>query len=280
MQLVLMKAAKSGGAGASAMALSVCTLMWIRTTINYQYRYGTSMTVAFRTLYKEGGIPRFYRGLGPALLQAPLSRFGDTASNTGTLVLLDSMDATKELPIAVKTGAASVAAGLFRICLMPVDTFKTTMQVEGKEGIKKLMAKFKVNGPSAFFQGALASAAATTVGHYPWFATYNYLNSVWPRPKDDGTTATFFKKLGHSATIGFASSFTSDCVSNSVRVVKVYKQANTEAITYPEAVKRIIAEDGVIGLFGRGLSTKIVANGLQGVMFSIVWKFLEEKYFK
>ncbi len=40
--------------------------------MNYQYRYGTSTTVALKTLYKEGGIPRFYRGLGPALLQVPL----------------------------------------------------------------------------------------------------------------------------------------------------------------------------------------------------------------
>lgn len=48
-----------------------------------QYRYGTTTTQALRTLYKEGGIPRFYRGLLPALVQGPLSRFGDTAANTG-----------------------------------------------------------------------------------------------------------------------------------------------------------------------------------------------------
>ena len=57
--------------------------MWLRTTINYQYRYGTTTGQALRTLYKEGGIPRFYRGLLPALVQGPLSRFGDTAANAG-----------------------------------------------------------------------------------------------------------------------------------------------------------------------------------------------------
>lgn len=35
--------------------------MWLRTTVNYQYRNGTSMAVALKTLYAEGGIPRFYR---------------------------------------------------------------------------------------------------------------------------------------------------------------------------------------------------------------------------
>jgi hypothetical protein len=38
---VLKRAAEGGLAGGTAMAINVCTLMWIRTTINYQYRYGT-----------------------------------------------------------------------------------------------------------------------------------------------------------------------------------------------------------------------------------------------
>lgn len=52
------RAAEGGLAGAAAMAINVCSLMWIRTTINYQYRYGTSTSEAFRTLYRDGGIPR------------------------------------------------------------------------------------------------------------------------------------------------------------------------------------------------------------------------------
>ena len=43
----------------------------------------------------------------------------------------------------------------------------------------------------------------------------------------------------------------------------MYKQANKEHVSYPEAFKRIVKEDGLVGLFGRGLSTKIMANGLQ-----------------
>lgn len=86
-------------------------------------------TQALKHLYKEGGIVRFYRGLGPALLQGPLSRFGDTAANSGVLALLESSDTTKNLPVGVKTLAASAAAGTFRIFLMPVDALKTIMQV-------------------------------------------------------------------------------------------------------------------------------------------------------
>jgi len=130
---VLNKAAASamrgGTAGACAMGANVACLMWMRTTVNYQYRNGTSFPVALRTLYADGGIPRFYRGVAPALIQGPMSRFGDTAANTGVLTLLDSMDATKDMSVGIKTVAASTAAALFRIFLMPVDTVKTTMQV-------------------------------------------------------------------------------------------------------------------------------------------------------
>lgn len=273
-QKALKRAGQGGLAGAMAMGINVLALMWIRTTINYQYRYGTDTMTAFRTLYKEGGIPRFYRGLAPALVQGPLSRFGDTAANTGMLAALDAFESTENLPVGVKTIAASVAAAGFRIFLMPVDTFKTTMQVEGKDGIAKLMNKFRTNGPTVFYHGALAAAAATFVGHYPWFFTYNYLSEHLPRTDDP------FMKLGRSAIIGFCSSAVSDTCSNAIRVVKVYKQANTEYVSYPEAVKRVVKEDGWGGLFGRGLKTKILANGLQGIMFSVLWKYIDEKFFK
>ena len=65
--------------------------MWLRTTMNYQYANGTSTLTALRTLYKDGGIPRFYKGLAPALIQGPLSRFGDTAANAGVLAVLSGV---------------------------------------------------------------------------------------------------------------------------------------------------------------------------------------------
>ena len=81
--------------------------------------------MALRTLYADGGIPRFYRGLLPALVQGPLSRFGDTAANTGILTLLDNLEQTQNMAVGVKTIAASAAAAIFRIGLMPIDTVKT-----------------------------------------------------------------------------------------------------------------------------------------------------------
>lgn len=163
------------------MGIQVCSLMWLRTTVNYQYRNGGSMTNAFKTLYADGGILRFYRGVGPALIQGPMSRFGDTAANAGTLALLDSYDATSTLPVGVKTAVASASAAAFRIVLMPVDAMKTTLQVEGKHGMTVLKNKMAKGGVPVLYHGALAASGATFVGHYPWFFVYNYLNETLPQ---------------------------------------------------------------------------------------------------
>jgi|SRR5579863_3868482 len=102
--------------------------------MNYQYRYGTSTTQAISTLYADGGYPRYYQGLAPALVQGPAARFGDTAANAGILALLESNTFLRTLPKFLQTAFASVAAALFRMILMPVDTLKTTLQTQGKRG--------------------------------------------------------------------------------------------------------------------------------------------------
>lgn len=64
----------------------------------------------------------------------------------------------------------------------------------------------------------------------------------------------------------------SDTCSNSIRVVKTAKQTVTTPMSYPEVVKMIVEKDGLGGLFGRGLRTKILANAVQGIMFSVLWR--------
>ena len=56
----------------------------------------------------------------------------------------------------------------------PIDTLKTTLQVQGARGTILLRKRIKSNGVGSLWWGALATAAATFVGHYPWFATVSY----------------------------------------------------------------------------------------------------------
>jgi hypothetical protein len=104
--------------GAIAGAIQVLALMWLRTVINYQCRYGTTFAQAMRTLLNDGGIARLYCGLGFALIQAPLSRFVSTAANDGVESLLANLSWTQSWGPSRTTVVASIFVGLWRMLLM------------------------------------------------------------------------------------------------------------------------------------------------------------------
>ncbi|GAA5979156.1 hypothetical protein JCM11641_008444 [Rhodosporidiobolus odoratus] len=277
----LKKAGGGGLAGALAMVIQVLALMPLRTVMNYQYRYGTTTTEASRKLYENGGWGRYYAGLGPALVQGPVARFGDTASNAGILALLSSNPFLSRLPSPLKTAFASVAGALFRMVLMPVDTLKTTMQTQGSSSaLVILKERVKEYGPGTLWAGAWATAAANFVGSFPWFATYNYLSSTLPRPPPlDSPSHPYWQlllTLSRQAFIGFAASVVSDTISNSLRVIKTYRQVSRKKVGYRQAAMVIWKREGAKGLFGRGLKTRLLANGLQGLLFSVLWKAIGE----
>lgn len=267
------KALRGGISGAIAMGVNVTALMWMRTTINFQYKYGYGTFEAFGKLYADGGILRFYRGYFPALLQGPLSRFGDTAANEGALAFLNHHPLAAGVPVAVKTVVASACAAGFRVFLMPIDCLKTTLQVEGRQGLSLLGNKIRVGGPLVLWHGWEGAIGATFVGHYPWFFTRNQMMEILPkydRKKE------FLNYLGVSAIIGFCASAVSDTCSNSIRVLKTSKQTSEVPVTYVECAQKIIAKDGITGLMFRGLGTKIISNGMQGLLFNVLWKYISD----
>jgi len=276
----LSKALGGGKAGASAAVVQVLTLMWLRTAMNYQYRYGGTLSSSLKDLFEEGGVSRLYQGLPFALVQGPLTRFGDTAANVGVLAVLDTYDQTAHLPLFVKTACASITAGSWRILCMPIDTSKTILQVQGTEGLQQLTDSIvETKSIQPLYRGALASAAATAVGHFPWFLTYNYINEVLPTIAGDDD---LLLSLSRSAIIGLCASCISDCTSNSLRVLKITKQTSTfgegeEEMTYKQALDSILETDGWKGLLGRGLKTRLLTNAIQGSVFSILWKYFQIK---
>lgn len=177
---------------------------------------------------------------------------------------------------------------------MPIDASKTAMQVEGAEGLKRLWTSVVSSegvGPKALYRGALAQVAATTAGHFPWFTTYNLLDANIPSANSD--THGLFITLARSALLGLGASCVSDCVSNPLRVIKTTKQTaqlvtdsqggmsksnkqRVKELSYPEIVAMIIEQDGVVGLMGRGLQTRLLTNAIQGAVFSVLWKYFQQ----
>lgn len=268
------KAWGGGKAGASAAVVQVFSLMWLRTAMNYQYRFGGTLQTSLESLYEEGGIPRLYQGLPFALIQGPLTRFGDTAANVGILVLLEPI----ELPLFIKTACASIAAGSWRILCMPIDTSKTILQVQGPAGFQSFVQQEILQNRTIapFYRGAVASAAATAVGHFPWFLSYNYFSELLPPISNDVENAVLLT-LARSAAVGLIASCVSDCTSNSLRVLKTTKQTSVENLSYKQTVEQILETDGWKGLLGRGLQTRLLTNAIQGATFSVLWKYFQMK---
>lgn len=260
----LKKGVGGGIGGFTAMSVQVVSLMWLRTTINNQYIYGENFLPTLRNLYNEGGVKRMYRGFFFALIQASMVRFGDTFSNQATFEFFKD---NANMPIIMKTGIATFFSSLFRIGLMPVDAMKTCSQTTGRS---ILYERIRDRGFRAFYSGSTAVFFSSIVSFFPWFFTFNTLYEKLPP----------FNNIVRNGVIGFCSSTVAATFSNTFKVLKVYKQAFYTDHTYRAVVQTVQKTDGFGGIFFRGLKTKICVSGLQGILFSICWKYIEERIFE
>jgi len=266
----LQKAWRSGSAGFLAGTMQVLAFMWLRTAMNYQYKFGGTLVEVLKKLWSEGGVQRLYQGLFPwAIFQAPLSRFGDVAANDMVLVLMGAF--LPQVPVSVATFMGSLSSAAWRIIITPVDTCKTILQTDGSKGWVMLKDKVSKGGPLILWAGWEGNYMANVVGNYPWFATMNVLQKHIPVPEGN------LQKLMRSAFIGAIASSISDVVANSIRVIKTKKQTSSENCSYISAAQEIIEKDGVAGIFFRGLSTRVFTNILQSAFFTVLWKYLSSR---
>ena len=151
---------------------------------------------------------------------------------------------------------------------------KTVLQVDSFEGFRSLMRRVKAGRFSVLYSGALAHAVSAILGHYPWFFTYNALSTS--RTVEQWIPSRLFRNAG----VGIVASVVSDTMVNAVRVIKTTKQSlsTKQTASYAETVKIILAADGWRGLLGRGLRTRIFANALQSLVFTIVWRGLADRW--
>ncbi len=135
---------------------------------------------------------------------------------------------------------------------------KTNLQVNGSDGMKILRERMKNNGTRTLWNGAWCYESFSTVlGHFPWFYTYNYLNTLFSQEQDYTGN---LERVIRSACIGFCSSSVSDIVSNTFRVIKVNRQVSSNNESYTKLVRDIVSRDSVFGLMTRGLKVKIITN--------------------
>jgi hypothetical protein len=225
-------------------------------------------------LYNQDGIARFYYGLSYAIILGPLAKFGATASNEIALVIAESLGNSK-FAMFIATPIGSGLSASWRVFLMPIDTIKTVLQVEGSHGLQNLFTKvIKGGAVISLYEGSAATFIAALAGHWPWFLVHNYLEQVL-LPLSDNRLLSFCR----NSFIGLASSLVSDSLSNCIFVVKTIKQASAshENLSYFEIITTVIRSDGIFGFMGRGLGSRILCNGLNSIVFMILWNFLKKR---
>lgn len=225
------------------------------------------MADAFRTLYSQGGVARFYAGVLPTVLHVTLCRFGDTTANNAALAYLPGDS------LAGKTALASVSGAAWRALLLPLETVRSNMQVRGQGGMDVVRGRFYARGLRGLYSGAAASFGAGLLGHFPFFFTVNWVSQAVPLADD----AHILQKIGRNGGMGFLAAMCSDVVTNGFKIIATNKQTNKNHLTYYETAKKIVTRDGLLALVTRGLKTRILGNGLQGATFVVLWKGIEER---
>lgn len=97
-----------------------------------------------------------------------MSRFVSTAANDGVQSFLASFPATKHWGPGRTTIFGAIIVGIARMILMPIDTCKTVLQVDSKDGFQSLLRRVRAGHFGVLYQGAIANAISSVMGHYPW----------------------------------------------------------------------------------------------------------------
>lgn len=266
----LTTAVQGGVAGMAAAFLQVLCLMWLRTAMSHQYYHGGSFANSVKSLWAEGGYLRFYDGIGFALLQAPLARFGDTFAQSIVVISL-GMPGHAMHSFAAGLIVASIGV-CWRFCMAPLETLKCTSMVHGASATKIFSRRLREGGMLEFWSGASAMLLVVWVGTVPWWAVYNLVQAYWPAPQ------TTMWHMVRNGLAGMLAGMVSDFSTNWLRILKVKRQAAEEGSIGAEGyfvdAKNVISKDGITGLFFRGMLTRIMAGAVQGAFFSVVWNVL------
>lgn len=232
------------------------------------------MTESFKALYRQGGMRRLYQGLPCALLNGPLIRCGSTAANSGTLNAFESNPTLRTVPISIQTFCATTLFVVWRVLLMPVDFLQTVFQVRGKGAISCLKSEYGTYGPRMFWRGSIGIGTNSFIGTFSWFGCFNTLQSTLAFYRNKDTPIS--TKTLQNGVCGLFASFASSICTNGIDVLKTHRQTGGGHTTYVTALRKIRETETFGQFWCRGLRPRLALDGLQGLVFSMLWKFFEE----
>lgn len=118
------------------------------------------------------------------------------------------------------------------------------------------------------YTGSFGIALGSIVAFYPFFLMHNFLQKSLP-------IGPRIPAHARNAVIGLCSSFAAVVSSNPIKVLKTIVQTSDVSLGYSGALNTVLADGGWLhGLILRGLATRLVADGLSAIVFTVLWRGL------
>ena len=243
--------------GGIAGGVQLSSLYWLRTIIKYQYVYPQTLMATSRNLWKEQDRYRLYRGFIPNLSKVFLGKIGESS-------LIKHFQPENHNDIFQNTILTAGIITAWKTLMMPLDTIGNSYQVNGLNSKEIIKNRIKRQGVSTLWSGTLVYLNISFINYSIWVYTYHYLNKCLPTQINSDLRNGF---------IGLSSTFMADIVINPLRVLKTNIQSHPEKKKYSEIYRQVFKNRRD---YFRGIQTKMIFNCLNGALYVILWKRLDE----
>ena len=241
----------------------------------------TSAYRCARSIYSEGGIRAFFRGLSLPLLSKGFEQsvaFG--IKNAADELVRDST--VLEGNAVLRTGLSGAAAGATTATLLtPVYLVKCQLQVTSKHGVGSLSGPMAVIrntysklGVAGLYTGAVPILIGTSIGYACRFVTYEQATEAMQTELGLGRTGACIIGGGLAGMATWASHYPLDLVSSRMEA-SVALGAKRRTMT--GHFRQIYAESGVRGFY-RGLGPCLLRAFPVNAAIFVTHDFVRSKY--
>jgi hypothetical protein len=247
----------------------------IKTTM--QVSHSKSMASAAKNVYKEGGIPGFYRGVASPLAALTIlntSNFssyayfkkifvvGDTRAGTG----IDFRVTIAALCVAPIASAISTPFELIKTQMQQSNKATTSGAAQFKNSFDCTFTLLRRHGPLAIYRGCTANTLREGVFLTTYFTTYEHVKQT-AQAFLPGSVAVPIAG-GCSGALGWLVSFPLDSIKSNIQALLVTAAdgSMTKYNTF-EVAKQILREKGVAGLYSG------VAPSIMRAFIVSSWRF-------
>jgi hypothetical protein len=243
--------------------------MWIIKTLHQISGAKSPLSVrdSFRTLWKEGGPRRFYKGyVGYVGLAFPsyavyVVLYNWSKSALGFESGFHDNDDQRHIASFVPLAAGFFADIASLAIYIPIDLCAQRLQVSKTPTtfVGEFRNVYRKKGVPGFFQGSAATLAVSGLASSIWWLSYENLKKSFQESVEQSKFKnSHVLEYGQHFAAGSISSIIAATCSNPLDVLKTRIQVLDMKVSLVDGMKQLIKEEGLFGTFRKGLAAKLL----------------------